>query len=218
MCRRSMCQFQLHQQSGIKFSGRNNIDCEMQTRLEGGSVPFNFSFNFTKGLERGIETMCSGQSASRLGSGRSRECSTDPAIRKLDADSHAKSESSITTAGEDVHSIHTKLVFPRRKEGQGRHERPNPVLLTAGIIHQYSNLPIVAAASRLGISVTALKSACRSVIPPAHARTVARTIPCPDFSASSVKVTIMADPTMHAIQQLPPKAAVSGRETRCPRA
>jgi len=55
------------------------------------------------------------------------------------------------------------VIFPRRKAGQDKRQADNeaPVKLTPEILDKISDIPLVAAAKKLGISKTALKNACR---------------------------------------------------------
>lgn len=58
------------------------------------------------------------------------------------------------------------VIFPRRKAGQCKRQADNeaPVKLTPEVIDKISNIPLVAAAKKLGISKTALKNACRHLV------------------------------------------------------
>lgn len=60
------------------------------------------------------------------------------------------------------------VIFPRRKAGQCKRQADNeaPVKLTPEILDKISNIPLVAAAKKLGISKTALKNACRNLVSP----------------------------------------------------
>lgn len=102
-------------------------------------------------------------SISELSSGKKQNCNSTTKPLKKSIPPSALAVLEQTKNSKDYGGVRTKLVFPRRKAGQCRHQRADPVLLTASIIQQYSNLPIIDAASQLGISVTALKSACRCV-------------------------------------------------------
>ena len=55
------------------------------------------------------------------------------------------------------------VIFPRRKAGQSKRQADNeaPVKLTPESLEEIANIPLVAAAKKLGISKTALKNACR---------------------------------------------------------
>jgi len=57
------------------------------------------------------------------------------------------------------------VIFPRRKAGQSKRQADNeaPVKLTPEILEEIANIPLVAAANKLGISKTALKNACRNL-------------------------------------------------------
>ena len=56
----------------------------------------------------------------------------------------------------------TKKIFPRRKAGKLCQGKRGPVILNEHIIRTYFHLPLADAADEIGISITALKSACRS--------------------------------------------------------
>lgn len=60
------------------------------------------------------------------------------------------------------------VIFPRRKAGQDKRQADNeaPVKLTPEILDKISDIPLVAAAKKLGISKTALKNACRHLVSP----------------------------------------------------
>ena len=60
--------------------------------------------------------------------------------------------------------------FPRKKAGQEhfQHSIRVPVLLDENIIQKHFGLLLVQAATKLGISSTALKSACRHAPGPCH--------------------------------------------------
>ena len=55
-----------------------------------------------------------------------------------------------------------KKIFPRRKAGKLCEGKRGPVILNEHIIQAYFHLPLADAADEIGISITALKSACRS--------------------------------------------------------
>ena len=55
-----------------------------------------------------------------------------------------------------------KAIFPRRKAGKLCEGKRGPVILDEHIIRAYFHLPLAEAAYEIGISSTALKSACRS--------------------------------------------------------
>ncbi|EKX33889.1 hypothetical protein GUITHDRAFT_155915, partial [Guillardia theta CCMP2712] len=57
------------------------------------------------------------------------------------------------------------IIFPRRKAGQLKRDADNvaPVQLTLQVLEDIANIPLVAAAKKLGISKTALKNACRNL-------------------------------------------------------
>ncbi len=57
------------------------------------------------------------------------------------------------------------VIFPRRKAGQSKRQADNeaPVKLTPESLEEIANIPLVAAAKKLGISKTALKNACRNL-------------------------------------------------------
>lgn len=57
------------------------------------------------------------------------------------------------------------VIFPRRKAGQSKRQADNeaPVKLTPESLEAIANIPLVAAAKKLGISKTALKNACRNL-------------------------------------------------------
>lgn len=98
------------------------------------------------------------------------------------------------SGGEDADEANaTSLVFTRRRAGQPARLSSDPVALTKSRLEALFNLPIRDAADILGISITALKKACRRIgverwpykkvrafcspgMPHAHAR--ARTIKC----------------------------------------
>jgi len=54
-------------------------------------------------------------------------------------------------------------IFPRRKAGQHARTSVKPVVLTESALSPMFSLPLHEAAARLGISATALKSACRKL-------------------------------------------------------
>ncbi|EKX35142.1 hypothetical protein GUITHDRAFT_118689 [Guillardia theta CCMP2712] len=56
-------------------------------------------------------------------------------------------------------------IFPRRKAGQSKrdHGSNTAVVLSLEILQSFSEVPLVQAAKKLGISKTALKSACRTL-------------------------------------------------------
>ena len=54
-------------------------------------------------------------------------------------------------------------IFPRRKAGQSFRINSKPVVLTEKVLRQFFDLPLHEAAISLGISATAMKSACRLV-------------------------------------------------------
>ena len=56
-------------------------------------------------------------------------------------------------------------IYPRRKAGQKQREfsAGTAVILTLEVLQSYSNMPLVDASKKLGISKTALKSACRTL-------------------------------------------------------
>eukprot|EP00960_Hanusia_phi_P029555 748020-Hanusia_phi.AAC.2 len=57
-------------------------------------------------------------------------------------------------------------IFPRRKAGQQTRVNSKPVVLNEKTLQQFFSLPLHEAAYKLGISATAMKSACRYQGPP----------------------------------------------------
>jgi hypothetical protein len=70
------------------------------------------------------------------------------------------SDSATSNSGASANKI-----FPRRKAGQAFRVHSKPVVLNEKVLRQYFDLPLHEAAVQLGISATAMKSACRSVHP-----------------------------------------------------
>ena len=54
-------------------------------------------------------------------------------------------------------------VFPRRKAGQEEDHVPAPVVITMAILEKYKDIPLSKVATKLGISTTAMKKACRKL-------------------------------------------------------
>uniref|UniRef100_A0A7S0EJR0 RWP-RK domain-containing protein n=1 Tax=Hanusia phi TaxID=3032 RepID=A0A7S0EJR0_9CRYP len=54
-------------------------------------------------------------------------------------------------------------IFPRRKAGQQTRVNSKPVVLNEKTLQQFFSLPLHEAAYKLGISATAMKSACRKL-------------------------------------------------------
>ena len=68
------------------------------------------------------------------------------------------------SGGEDADEANaTSLVFTRRRAGQPARLSSDPVALTKSRLEALFNLPIRDAADILGISITALKKACRRI-------------------------------------------------------
>jgi len=71
-------------------------------------------------------------------------------------------------AGKQPQAKRELVIFPRRKAGQDKRQADNeaPVKLTPELLDKLSDVPLVAAAKKLGISKTALKNACRHLVSP----------------------------------------------------
>jgi hypothetical protein len=69
-------------------------------------------------------------------------------------------------AGKQPQAKRELVIFPRRKAGQDKRQADNeaPVKLTPQVLDKISDIPLVAAAKKLGISKTALKNACRHLV------------------------------------------------------
>jgi len=69
-------------------------------------------------------------------------------------------------AGKQPQAKRELVIFPRRKAGQDKRQADNeaPVKLTPEVLDKISDIPLVAAAKKLGISKTALKNACRHLV------------------------------------------------------
>eukprot|EP00802_Teleaulax_amphioxeia_P014677 Tamp_14750.p1 GENE.Tamp_14750~~Tamp_14750.p1 ORF type:complete len:443 (+),score=85.01 Tamp_14750:169-1329(+) len=81
-----------------------------------------------------------------------------PAPAKRESDSDAEeSENDRESRG----SVNT--IFPRRKQGQHARTNSQPVVLNEATLSQLFTLPLHKAAVKLGISATAMKSACRKL-------------------------------------------------------
>lgn len=69
----------------------------------------------------------------------------------------ASPESGVTASSPSA----ANKIFPRRKAGQAFRVHSKPVVLNEKVLRQYFDLPLHEAAVQLGISATAMKSACR---------------------------------------------------------
>eukprot|EP00960_Hanusia_phi_P057318 763527-Hanusia_phi.AAC.3 len=82
-------------------------------------------------------------------------------VRKLsDAQDSPRTQSPMSSSTEDANSDVVNTIFPRRKAGQDR-RNGEPVVLRESTLREHFSLPLKEAAGRLGISPTAMKSACR---------------------------------------------------------
>ena len=75
-------------------------------------------------------------------------------------------------------------IFPRRKAGQAFRVHSKPVVLNEKVLRQYFDLPLHEAAVQLGISATAMKSACRFT-----RFEIAHLIPPPPYRHSTEAIT-----------------------------
>ena len=81
-----------------------------------------------------------------------------PAKRESASESEAEESENDTQARGSVNTI-----FPRRKQGQHARTNSQPVVLNEATLSQLFTLPLHKAAVKLGISATAMKSACRKL-------------------------------------------------------
>jgi hypothetical protein len=81
-----------------------------------------------------------------------------PAKRESASESEADESENDTQARGSVNTI-----FPRRKQGQHARTNSQPVVLNEETLSQLFTLPLHKAAVKLGISATAMKSACRKL-------------------------------------------------------
>ena len=81
-----------------------------------------------------------------------------PAKRESASESEADESENDTQARGSVNTI-----FPRRKQGQHARTNSQPVVLNEATLSQLFTLPLHKAAVKLGISATAMKSACRKL-------------------------------------------------------
>merc|ERR1719183_3381279 len=88
------------------------------------------------------------QGAARAASGPSKHADLS---ESEDTDSHKETRGNINT------------IFPRRKQGQHARTNSQPVVMNEATLSQLFTLPLHKAAIQLGISATAMKSACRKL-------------------------------------------------------
>jgi len=72
-------------------------------------------------------------------------------------------QSSASSDNTDEGATSVNTIFPRRKAGQHTRLNSKPVVLNDKVLGELFNLPLHEAAGKLGISATAMKSACRKL-------------------------------------------------------
>ena len=80
--------------------------------------------------------------------------------KSSDGQESPRTQSPMSSSTEDASSDVVNTIFPRRKAGQDR-RNGEPVVLRESTLREHFSLPLKEAAGRLGISPTAMKSACR---------------------------------------------------------